>query len=405
MTETNIDLDLTNVLSCSDPASAKGHPMPEFDLVLTGGRVLDPSQGIDDTCDVAFVNGRVALVEDRIAPPRAHSHRDVSGLLVTPGLIDLHTHVYGGGTSVGVEADTYARKSAITTLVDTGSVGPGNFAGFRDHVIAHAATRILTYLHISHAGIYAFSDRIMVGESEDLRLMDPLTAVEVARANPDLIVGIKVRVGRWTSGNLGLAPYHYARDAAEAAGLPMMVHIDEAPPSYDEVAALLRKGDVLTHCFRPFPNTPLAGDGTVRASVQAARDRGVIFDIGHGMGSFSVDVARQMLAHGFAPDTISSDVHALCINGPAFDLVTTLSKFLTLGMPLTDVIRAATSAPARTLSRPDLGTLKPGAVGDASILALEDGQFEHHDTVGEAFMGTTFICAKGRVLAGQWDAA
>ena len=377
--------------------------MPEFDLVLTGGHVIDPSQDIDAICDVAFENGHVARIADQISPETARSWQDVSGKLVTPGLIDLHTHVYWGGTSLGVEADAYARGSAITTLVDTGSVGPGNFAGFRDHVIAHAATRILPYLHISHAGIFGFSNRVMIGESEDLRLMDPLTTVEVARANADLIVGIKVRVGRWTSGAHGLAPYHYAREAAEACGLPMMVHIDEAPPSFVEVVDLLRPGDVLTHCFRPFPNAPLTGDGTIRPEVLSARERGVIFDIGHGMGSFSIDVAGQMLAQGFAPDTISSDVHTLCINGPAFDLVTTMSKFLSLGMPLTEVIRAATQTPAEALARPDLGRLSPGAAGDASILALEDGEFTFHDTEFVAFTGATRIRAAGRVMAGQWE--
>lgn len=378
--------------------------MPEFDLVLTGGRVIDPAQGLDGPFDVAFENGHVARIADHISPEHARNWQDVSGKLVTPGLIDLHTHVYSGGTSLGVEADAYARGSAITTLVDTGSVGPGNFAGFRDHVIAYAVTRILLYLHISHAGIYGFSNRVMVGESEDLRLMDPLTTVEVARANPGLIVGIKVRLGRWTSGAHGLTPYHYARDAAEACGLPMMVHIDEAPPSYEEVVGLMRPGDVLTHCFRPFPNAPLTGEGEVRAAVLAARDRGVIFDIGHGMGSFSVDVARQMLAQGFAPDTISSDVHTLCINGPAFGLVTTMSKFLSLGMDLSGVIRAATQAPAQALARPDLGRLAPGSAGDASVLTLEEGAFDFHDTEGVAFTGATRVRAAGRVLAGQWEA-
>ena len=174
----------------------------------------------------------------------------------------------------------------------------------------------------------------MVGESEDMRLMDPVTAAEVADANRDVIVGIKVRVGRHASGDQGIAPLDIALQVADEAGMPLMCHIDEPPPSYEEVIDRLRPGDVLTHAFRPFPNAPCTAQGTVKPAVLAARKRGVLFDIGHGKGSFAFKTARAMLANGFLPDTISSDVHALCINGPAFDQVTTMSKFLCLGMSL-----------------------------------------------------------------------
>ena len=248
----------------------------------------------------------------------------MSGLIVSPGLIDLHTHVYWGGTSLGIDAEAFCRTSGVTTAVDTGSAGPGNFLGFRKHVIERSEVRILAYLHVSHAGIYGFSSTVMVGESEDIRLMDPVTAAQVADANRDVIVGIKVRVGRHASGDQGVAPLTIALQVAEETGLPLMAHIDEPPPSYEEVIAMLRPGDVLTHAFRPFPNSPATVQGTVKPAVLAARKRGVLFDIGHGMGSFAFKTARAMLANGFPPDTISSDVHALCINGPAFDQVTTM---------------------------------------------------------------------------------
>jgi dihydroorotase len=352
--------------------------------------------------DVAFQAGKVAAIAKTIAVPAGVEARDVSGLIVTPGLIDMHTHVYWGGTSLGIDAEDFCRKSAVTTAIDTGSAGPGNFAGFRKHVIEPSAVRILAYLHISHAGIFGFSSRIMVGESEELRLMDPETAVEVATANRDLIVGIKVRLGRWASGIHGMVPFEYALQVAEAAGMPMMVHIDDPPPSYVEVVERLRRGDVLTHCFRPFPNTPTTSDRRVRPEVLAARQRGVFFDIGHGMGSFSFKVARIMLENGFYPDTISSDVHALCINGPAFDQVTTLSKFLHLGMPFSEVIRASTQNAALALSRPELGSLRPGSVGDAAILSLDEGRFEFVDTVGEKVTGERKINVRGVVLSGKW---
>ncbi|MEQ1523869.1 MAG: amidohydrolase/deacetylase family metallohydrolase, partial [Aestuariivirga sp.] len=247
--------------------------MAAYDLVLKGGRVVDPGQSLDAKMDVAFQAGKVAAIAKTIAVPAGVEARDVSGFIVTPGLIDMHTHVYWGGTSLGIDAEEFCRKSAVTTAIDTGSAGPGNFAGFRKHVIAPSAVRILAYLHISHAGIFGFSNRIMVGESEELRLMDPETAVEVATANRDLIVGIKVRLGRWASGIHGIVPFEYALQVAEEAGMPMMVHIDDPPPSYPQVVERLRKGDVLTHCFRPFPNTPTTSDGHVRPEVLAARQR------------------------------------------------------------------------------------------------------------------------------------
>lgn len=372
-----------------------------MDLILRGGRVIDPSQGIDGIMDVGFAGGKVAALQPSISEGSAEV-RDVSGLIVSPGLIDLHTHVYWGGTSLGIDAEEFCRTSGVTTAVDTGSAGPGNFLGFRKHVIERSEVRILAYLHVSHAGIYGFSNTVMVGESEDIRLMDPVTAAEVADANRDVIVGIKVRVGRHASGDQGVAPLDIALQVAEETGLSLMAHIDEPPPSYEEVIARLRPGDVLTHAFRPFPNSPATAQGTVKPAVLAARKRGVLFDIGHGMGSFAFKTARAMLANGFAPDTISSDVHALCINGPAFDQVTTMSKFLCLGMSLPEVIKASTANAAFALKRPELGSLKPGSVGDATLLSVEDGAFDYVDVVGEHLEGRQRISAKGVVLGGRW---
>ena len=376
--------------------------MAKYDLVLKGGHVVDPLQAIDGPMDVAFLSGKVAAIDRNIAVPPGVEARDVAGHYVTPGLIDMHTHVYWGGTSLGIDAEEFCRTSAVTTAIDTGSAGPGNFAGFRKHVIEPSQVRILAFLHVSHAGIFGFSNRIMVGESEDLRLMDPQTAVEVALANRDLIVGIKVRLGKWASGIHGMSPFEHAIQVADETGLPLMVHIDEPPPSYAEVVERLRPGDVLTHCFRPFPNTPVTPDGKVRPEVLAARQRGVLFDIGHGMGSFSFKVARIMLNNGFYPDTISSDVHALCINGPAFDQVTTLSKFLNLGMSFPEVIRTTTENAALALSRPDLGNLKPGSIGDVAILSVDEGEFNYVDVVGETLVGDKKVNVQGVVLAGNW---
>src|SRR5580700_11924417 len=286
-----------------------------FDLVLRGGRVIDPSQKLDAVTDVAFAGGKVVKVGTELKADPGTDVRDASGYIIIPGLIDLHTHVYWGGTSLGIDAEEFCRTSGVTTAIDTGSAGAGNFAGFRKHVIEPSAVRILAYLHISFAGIYAYSKTVMVGESEEIRLMAPAEAVEVAEANRDVIIGIKVRVGRNSSGTSGTAPLDIALQAANEVGLPLMCHIDFPPPSYEEVLQRLRPGDVLTHAFRPFPNAPVDHQGKVKEAVLRARSRGVRFDIGHGKGSFAFKTARAMLANGFYPDTISSDVHALCIDG------------------------------------------------------------------------------------------
>ncbi len=374
--------------------------MPE--LILRGGRVIDPAQGVDRVTDVAFAAGKVAAVGDGLQAGPGTEVRDVAGRIVAPGLIDLHTHVYWGGTSLGIDAEEFCRRSGVTTAVDTGSAGPGNFAGFRKHVIERSDVRILAYLHVSFAGIWGFSKTVMVGESEDIRLMAPREAAEVADANRDVVVGIKVRLGRHASGQQGMTPFEYALQTAEETGLPMMVHIDEPPPSYDEVVERMRPGDVLTHCFRPFPNSPATAQGTVKPAVRAARARGVLFDVGHGKGSFAFKTARAMLANGFLPDTISSDVHALCIDGPAFDQVTTMSKFLCLGLDLPTVVKLSTENAAHALKRPELGTLKPGSVGDATVLSIEDGAFDYVDVVGEHLTGDRRILSRGVVIGGRW---
>jgi len=374
----------------------------QHDLILKGARVIDPSQNHDGLCDVAFADGRVSGFGRDLPVDPGTQVRDMAGAIVTPGLIDLHTHVYWGGTSIGIDADEFCRTSGVTTSVDTGSAGPGNFAGFRKHVIDRAEARILAYLHVSFAGIYAFSKTIMVGESQDPRLMAPREAVEVAEANRDVIIGIKVRVGRNSSGDQGTAPLNIALQVAEETGLPLMAHIDEPPPSYEEVLAMLRPGDVLTHAFRPFPNSPVTAQGAVKPAVREARARGVLFDIGHGKGSFAFKTARAMMAGGFLPDTISSDVHQLCIDGPAFDQVTTMSKMLCLGMSLTDVIAASTVNAAVAVKRMEYGTLKVGALGDATVLAVRDGAFDYVDTRGEHMTGAQRITAEGVVLRGRW---
>jgi dihydroorotase len=227
------------------------------------------------------------------------------------------------------------------------------------------------------------------------RIIDPASG-------RDEIADIGFADGKVAAGASGIAPLDMALEVAEEVGLPVMAHLDHPPPSRLDVLSRLRRGDVLTHCFRPFPNAPVEPDGRIREEVLEARRRGVVFDIGHGSGSFGFRTAEAMLEAGFLPDAISSDVHTLSINGPAFDQLVTMSKFLALGMDLAAVIRAATERPAAVLSRTDLGRLSVGAPGDASVLDLVEGEFECRDVLGEVRRSRQQLAARGLVVGGRW---
>ena len=271
------------------------------DLILKGGRLIDPASGRDETADIAFDDGKVIEI-GRDLPTDGAEIIEARGLLVVPGLIDLHTHVYWGGTSLGVDAAEVARRSGTTTFVDAGSAGPGNFHGFRRLVIESSPLRIVPFLNISFPGIFAFGASVMVGECADLRLLDPRECVRVINANRELIAGVKVRVGRNAGGASGVAPLDIALEVAAETGLPVMAHLDNPPPSRLAVLSRLRRGDILTHCFRPFPNAPVEGDGRVREEVLEARRRGVVFGhrprqrlvrLSHGRGNAGGGVSAR----------------------------------------------------------------------------------------------------------------
>ena len=370
-----------------------------FDLLIRGGRLIDPAEGIDGPRDVAFRDGRVAQIAEHITE-LAKETFDASGCIVSPGLIDMHTHVYWGGTSMGVEPGPLMTSGGTTTLIDAGSAGPANFAGFRRHIIETSPVRILAYLNISFPGIFAYSRTVMVGECSDLRLLDPVECVRVINDNRDLLVGMKARVGRIAGGTNGLMPLDLALEAAAETAMPVMAHIDNPPPTRRDVLERLRRGDILTHCFKPFPNAPLRADGEIWDDVVIARERGIYFDIGHGTFSFGFRVARGMLEKGFLPDIVSSDVHALNINGPTYNLLTTLSKFYGMGVALPDLVRTATANPAKALRRPELGTLRVGSPGDATVFDIEDGQFKFYDALAEVLETRQRLRLRAAVIAG-----
>jgi dihydroorotase len=369
------------------------------DLIISGGRVIDPSQDIDAITNIAFSGGTVAALGDDITESAARTI-DAAGRIVSPGLIDMHAHVYWGATYLSVDAERVAKQSGTTTFIDAGTAGAGTFAGFRKHIIEPSPLRIIAFLNISHPGIYGYGPGFMVGESADLRLLHPSACIDVAREHADLIVGVKVRLGGNVSGDLGVTPLDLAIEAAEELKLPVMVHIGPTPPHRRDILERLRPGDILTHCCRMFPNALVDADRNIRAEVDAARERGVIYDVGHGRGSFDFTVAQAMIDNGFIPDVISSDVHIVSIDGPAFDVLVTMSKFHCMGVPLPDVIRAVTENAARAIGRPDLGSLRPGSPGDATILSLEEGSFEYYDSLGAILTGDKKLNVESIVVGG-----
>ncbi len=348
--------------------------MAAFDTVIKGGHVIDPASGRSEVLDVAIAGGKIAAVEAGIEPGSAGEVIDAAGLYVTPGLIDLHTHIYWGVTYWGIEPDPVAARSGVTTWLDVGSAGGYTWPGFRRYVAEPARVRVLALLNLSSIGLVA-----PTWELSNLDYCDVELATLMIEANRDLIVGIKARIDRNTTRGVGIRPLEVARELADAVELPLMVHIGAGPPSLEEIAAWLRPGDILTHCFTGQANRVMDDEGRAFPYMLALKEAGVVFDIGHGTGSFSFETAAVMLDQGVLPDVISTDLHQLSVQGPCFDMPTTLSKFLALGMTLDQVIERATTAPAAAMRRPDLGTLAVGSPADVALFRLETGDFTFQD--------------------------
>jgi dihydroorotase len=379
-----------------------------LDLVVRGGRVIDPGQGIDQILDVGVRYGRIVAVEpdlsDQIALSRSDYPPDVgttvvgaTGKLVVPGLVDLHAHVYTGVCPLTVNADETSAPAGVTTVVSAGDAGAHTIEGFRRLAAAPSRTRVLAFLHISTIGLAGWPE----GEAHELAYLDVDKAVRAAVENRDLVVGIKVREqAPLIVGDNGLEPVRRAVEAGRRAELPVMVHIGGAPAGLGELMELLRPGDIVTHCFTPADNG-VVELGSLIDAVWAARGRGIIFDVGHGFGSFGYGVAEQAASEGFWPDTISTDLHSLSATGPVRDLPTTMTKFLNLGMPLHEVIRAVTSRPAEVLKRSGtFGSLQVGRVADISVLGLELGAVELTDSSGAIRQASQAFRVEATIRAG-----
>lgn len=351
--------------------------MPAYDLLLKGGEVIDPSQSLRARQDVALLRGRIAAVSEDIDPSEARLVVDVSGKIVTPGLVDLHAHVYADGTALGVVADEVCPPAGVTTVLDAGSAGCNNFAAFRRLAVNSQRTRIYALVHISRIGLAGFP----VPEMRDISFASVEGAARTVLENPDICLGIKVRQSAGVVGDNYLRPLDLAVEAATLAQCPVMVHIGGAPAPLSEIIRRLRPGDIITHCFAGTGNGVVDEDGRFLDVCWEARQRGIYFDVGHGQGSLNFNVCRAALEAGFLPDAISSDVHVFAINSPMQDMPTVMSKFLNLGLTLEQVIERTTIAPARIMGREDgLGTLRVGAPGDVAVFEMQRGRFEWLDT-------------------------
>ena len=371
----------------------------EIDLLITGGTVIDPSQNLHEAREVGIYGTQIVDLES-LESYSAKKILDASGLIVTPGLIDLHAHVYKRHVPISIDADATSLAGGVTTVLDAGSAGSYNFEGFKHDVIDRVDTEVLGLVNLSCIGLVAAH----YGELMDARYADPDGVVETIRRFPNQAVGVKIRAGAHIigSGQQGWDNFKKAVQAARDSETWLMIHIGECPMALPEMMPHLQPGDCITHCFKGGSTTVLNQEGRIHSELATARDNGIIFDIGHGFGSFHWEIAEAAVEQGFIPTTISTDLHLMNLHGPVFDMPTTMSKFLHLGVSLDDVIDMSTTQPARVLGRAgDLGTLAPGTVADITLLEKHDGQFAYTDSYDQTRTGREKLTAVGIVRRGD----
>ncbi len=369
-----------------------------YELLLKGGHVIDPKNNRDGVMDVAIQNGKIARVAPGIPPSEAAKTVDVSGLYVTPGLIDLHVHVYmwkvAGGEAV--QPDAFSFRSGVTTMVDAGSAGAQTFEDFRDRIIRHAKTRVLAFLNIASPGMGT-------GHEDEIEGLDAAAAARVAKANPDLIVGFKSA----HYAGPGWESVAAAVKAGDMTGLPVMVdfgRINAVRNINTLFLDKLRPGDIFTHCYSGHRQEVLE-NGKLNPAMEAGRKRGIIFDLGFGAGSFYWYVAVPAYAAHFYPDSISTDLHVNSMNGGMKNFTNTMSEVLSLGSSVADVVRMSTWNPAKEIKHPNLGNLDVGADADVAVLRLDHGSFGFLDSAGARRSGNQRLTCELTLRAGKvmWD--
>ena len=371
----------------SGNAIAAMGPNDKFDLVIKGGEVLDPSQSLRGKRDVGIRWGVVEALDAEIPAARATKTIDATGKLVLPGLVDLHCHVYPYGSAIGIPADELVQFQGTTTVVSAGDAGVNNLAALRRFIVAQTRARMYAFVHIANNGLSAFP----VAELYNIDNAQVEACAMALAENPDFLIGVKVRMSENIIFKHGIEPLRRGIRACEMCGWPakMMVHIGgvETKGLMSDILNLLRPGDVLTHCYSGAPNmsgafTNIVQDGKLLPEAVSAKQRGVIFDVAHGGGSFDFTVAEVAIPGGCTPDTISSDIHVFSGNSPGIPyLPNVMSKFMTLGFSLEQVVTMATVAPAKIINRaPKIGTLQVGAPGDVAIMDVVEGPVSFVDT-------------------------
>jgi dihydroorotase len=373
---------------------------PKYDLLLKGGHVIDAKNSLSAVRDVAIAGGKIAAVAPRIDPAEAFKTVDVSGLYVTPGLVDIHVHVYTGtgeknsyAGDNSVYPDGFTLRSGVTTVGDAGCAGWRNFEDFKTRVIDRSKTRVLAFINIVGNGMRGGA------YEQDLADMAAAPTAEMAKKYPGLIVGVKTAhyAGpEWT-------PVEQAVEAGTLANIPVMVDFGANKPERplaELVTKKLRPGDIYTHCYSGLRGE-LDPAGHVNAGMIQGRKRGVIFDVGHGGGSFAWRVAVPATKEGFWPDSISTDLHIGSMNAGMKDQLNVMSKFLAMGMPLDEVIRISTWNPAREIKHEELGNLSLGSPADVAVLRLETGRYGFVDSFGARMNGTRRLACELTVRDGK----
>lgn len=371
-----------------------------FDLLLTGGTVLNPASALRQEFDVAVKDGRIAALEAKL--PRAQAKRviEVPGCYVTPGLIDFHVHSFWGVNPYGCELDALCMSTGVTTAIDAGSSGPINFKGFKKLVYEPSKTRMIAFIALAQHGV--LNDP---GELEDLRFADPNAAAATVGESPDVGVGIKVRLHKKGVGQNGREALRLAIRAGEASKSPVMVHVGNTGISMSEIADTLRRGDVITHCYTPQKPSIIDEQGKLLPEVRKAKERGVIFDVGHAGGHFDFNLVSRAMGEGIVPDIISSDLHGR-LSQPGFgvvgDLLTTLTKFLPLGLTFDEIIARCTTNPARVIGWQDrIGSLEVGREADIAVLQLVNEPTKLRDSVGGEMTAEQRIAARWTIRQGE----
>jgi dihydroorotase len=366
----------------------------KYDLLIRDGEVVDPGGGLRGAMDVGIAGGRIAEVAPALPAEQARATISAKGGYVTPGLVDIHAHIFVNSFDMGENTDRFCNAGGVTTVCDAGSAGAATFAGLRFVVDRAVRTRTRAFVNLSAIGITGTS---RCGELSHFPYADPEGCARTIAENRDLAIGVKLRYGPGIVWEYTTEPVKLARKAADMAGVPMMVHITGTPLPLPEILAWMKPGDIITHCFHGREHGIMGpAKEFVLPDVVEAQRHGIIFDCAHGRGGhFNFALIEKALDHGFLPDTISTDLtFTTATTGPVWDLPTTMSKLLHFGVGLDEVVRRATATPAKILGlEGSVGTLRPGANADVAILDLRDGDWELRDTDGNT------VRAKRRLFA------